>query len=125
MPTVLIVEDQVNIRKFVSVNLTARGFRVTEAANGAEGLRRLQEVLPDVVLLDMKMPEVSGEDVLEFMLEDPALAEVPVIVMTASTSASSIDRERFRNVSKVIIKPVTAGDLVVTVSEVVKRQEGR
>lgn len=125
MHTVLVVEDQVNIRKFVSVNLTVRGFHVTEAANGVEGLRRLQEGQPDVVLLDMKMPELSGEDVLEFMQEDPQLAQVPVIVMTASTSASAVDRQRYRNVLKVIVKPVTAAELLVSITEIVTRQEGR
>src|SRR5215216_4405447 len=86
MASLLIVEDEVNIRKFVSANLVARGFQVVEAGNAEEGLDQLRENPPDVLVLDIRLPGMSGWDLLQVMGEEAALSRVPVIVMTASVT---------------------------------------
>jgi CheY-like chemotaxis protein len=83
MTTVLVVEDELNIRKFVSANLKARGFQVMEAPDAETGWETLQTTVPDLMVLDIKLPGMDGWQLLELVITDPRLEEVPVVVMTA------------------------------------------
>lgn len=124
MARVLVIEDRHNIRKFVSINLSARGYLVEEAADGREGLEKLRRNRPDVLLLDIKMPRMSGLDVLKAMARDPQLRSIPVIVMTAS-SANLDDGHQYDNVEQILVKPLSVPDLVSMVGEVLSKREGR
>lgn len=124
MARVLVIEDRHNIRKFVSINLSARGYLVEEAADGREGLEKLRRNRPDVLLLDIKMPRMSGLDVLKAMARDPQLRSIPVIVMTASI-ANLDDGHQYDNVEQILVKPLSVPDLVSMVGEVLSKREGR
>lgn len=117
MPRVLIVEDEANIRKFVVINLSARGFEVIEAEDGREGLARLRDASPAILLLDIKLPDMSGWELLKIMAADPALPQIPVIVITASSSAANPEYAKYKNLRKVMIKPVSAQELTHIVKE--------
>lgn len=80
---VLIVEDSPIIRKLVVDQVSKLGHNTREAENGRVGLERMREKAPDAVILDLMMPEVSGQEVLLAMRADPALKQVPVIIVTA------------------------------------------
>lgn len=121
MARVLVIEDRHNIRKFVVVNLSARGYKVEEAADGMEGLDKLRRSRPDILLLDIKMPRMSGLDVLNAMARDPHLRDVPVIVMTASL-ANLNDGHNYDNVEQILVKPLSVPDLVSMVSEVLSKR---
>ncbi len=84
MPSVLIVDDEPNIRRMVGALLTSEGFEVRDAATGAEGVSRAAESVPDVVLLDLMMPDVSGLDVLARMRADDRWKAIPTIILTAA-----------------------------------------
>lgn len=87
MPPILIVEDERDLRESLQEYFEDQGFRVTGAANGAEALEILAgEELPCVVILDLVMPVVSGNEVYDRMQQDPRLAAVPVIVSTSDPS---------------------------------------
>jgi two-component system alkaline phosphatase synthesis response regulator PhoP len=116
MATILIVEDEANIRKFVSANLAARGYDVIETDNAREGLDRLRDSSPAILLLDLRMPGMSGLDLLGIVSEDPELADIPIIVLTASQSQADIVSEEFPHVIEVLMKPVKALRLVATVA---------
>lgn len=79
---VLIVEDERPIAALLVRLVEECGAEAVAAHNGVEALRRMREVRPDLVLLDLIMPVMSGEDVLREMDQDPRLADVPVIVIT-------------------------------------------
>lgn len=113
MAKVLIVEDRASIRKFAAVNLAARGYEVAEAENGLEGLKRLRETAPDVVLLDIKMPVMNGIEMLESMTGDAAIQDIPVVVMTASLSG--VEEGDFPNIAEVLLKPLSVEQLVSVV----------
>src|SRR5690242_1769623 len=84
MATVLIVEDDTNTRMFTSINLSSRGYQVIEACDGREGEEKLLRHHPDVLVLDIRLPEKTGLEIMDTMARDPRLRGIPVIVMTAS-----------------------------------------
>jgi diguanylate cyclase (GGDEF)-like protein len=89
---VLLVEDSAAIRALVRRMLVAGGHTVVEAARGADALALCRERQPDVVLLDVEMPEMSGWDVLAAMKADPATSDVPVVFLTGhSDTAAMVD----------------------------------
>ena len=92
MAKVLYVEDNFENRLLVSRVLTAEGHQVLEAADGMEGLRVAQEKVPDLILLDINLPEMDGYEVTARMRSIPALADVPIVALTANVLRG--DRER-------------------------------
>src|SRR6185295_13801256 len=117
MTTVLVVEDELNIRKFVAANLKARGFQVLEAPDAETGLELVQGTIPDAIVLDIKLPGMDGWQFLENISVNPDLAQIPTVVMTAHVMDSEARQIRFPNVSEVIFKPVSAAQMVSAVQK--------
>jgi len=82
-PLVLIVDDDEKLREFVRVNLEMEGYTVREAASAREGLAALEEQFPDLVLLDVMMPEMDGWEMLRQLHERHGVGAIPVIVFSA------------------------------------------
>lgn len=91
-PVVLLVEDDPDTRHMYAVSLDVLGFDVSEARDGAEGLRCAQALHPDVVLMDVAMPRMDGLEATRRLKRDPTTASVPVVILSALTSAQ--DRQR-------------------------------
>ncbi len=90
MPAILVVDDDADLRHALAEIFAAAGYGVTTAANGKEALACLDEHRPDVILLDMMMPVMDGRQFLEGKLARPAVADVPVIVASASASSDEV-----------------------------------
>lgn len=90
MVTVLVVDDEFGIIEVLESVLGDAGHRVVSAINGRQGLARLEEITPDVVLLDFMMPLINGAGMLNAMAADPAYRAIPVIMM------SSLDEDTVR-----------------------------
>ena len=82
--SVLVVEDHVDLREMLAILLEGEGFAVATASNGAEALRCLDQSCPAVILLDLMMPVMTGDEFRERQLADARYAHVPVICMTAA-----------------------------------------
>lgn len=120
MTTVLIIEDDSHIRKFMAVNLSMRGYRVIEADGAKRGLDRMVENRPDVILLDIRMPGLSGLDVLKIMSEDLKI-DVPVIIVTAShLNLIDYNFAGSDKVADVLIKPLEPRTLVKAIDSAVQ-----
>jgi CheY-like chemotaxis protein len=120
MDKILIIEDEANIRKLIAVNLKARGYQVIEAEDAQQGLARLLDASPSVLLLDIKLPDMSGWEVLQIIQNDPAYSPIPVIVITASlgnTNPNDVIQEN-KNLRKVLKKPISIEELTREVREV-------
>jgi CheY-like chemotaxis protein len=83
MATVLVVDDEFGIVDVLETVLTDEGYRVLTACNGKQGLVRLSEEKPQVILLDFMMPILGGGDMLRAMASEPAYQRIPVIMMSA------------------------------------------
>ncbi|RYI24807.1 MAG: response regulator [Acetobacteraceae bacterium] len=91
-PRVLVVEDEDNIATALEFLITREGYVHDRVASGAEALPRIRATRPDLVLLDVMLPEVSGYEICSGIRTDPALARVKVLMMTARGSA--VERRR-------------------------------
>jgi CheY-like chemotaxis protein len=91
MPTALVVDDEADARAFVRAILKEEGWEVAEAANGQEGLRNARALLPDLVVLDISMPEVNGLTVFNELMQDPDTAHLKVIMLTAVSETTGIE----------------------------------
>lgn len=85
--SVLVVDDDQSIRRMIVAALRREGYRFFEAANGREALDLMRAHHPDVVVLDLMMPMVSGWDVLRERLNEPELSRIPVIIVSANRDA--------------------------------------
>ena len=88
--TVLMVDDEANARKVVKLILEREGYRALTAANGEEGLIFAKVERPDVILLDVMMPKMSGYDMLKRLREDQDTQQIPVIMLTAKGTEHDI-----------------------------------
>jgi len=110
MATVLVIEDEMNIRLFVSANLEARGYTVLEADTGEDGLRLLRDHSPNAVILDMLLPDMTGWDVLDRMAAEDTLKAIPVILMTASLNVE--ESTHYPNLVQHVMKPASVNVLL-------------
>jgi DNA-binding response OmpR family regulator len=116
---IVCVEDEPEMIDLVKLILTKRGFDVIGASGGREGLDTISEVKPDLVLLDLMMPEMGGWEVYQQMQADEKLRDIPVIIVTAK--AQSIDKVLGLHIAKVsdyITKPFEPNELVASIQKV-------
>jgi CheY-like chemotaxis protein len=92
---VLIVEDDEDIRETLSEALEIEGYDVARAQDGADGLRSLRRVHPDVIVLDLMMPRMNGWEFREAQKRDPELAGIPVVVASAAHPRADIDADAY------------------------------
>ena len=104
--TVLIIEDEEDAAELFAEMMRVSGFRVLKTSKSAPALSMMSAEKPDIVLLDIMMPEISGLDILRQMRRDPALANIPVIVVTAKSMPSDIKNGMEAGASTYLTKPV-------------------
>lgn len=110
--TVLVVEDEPGIRDLVELILSAEGYRVVTAANGWEGLERVAQDAPDLVLLDFMMPLVDGPEVLRALASEPATARVPVVLASSVPEATALQACRNAPFTAFLQKPYSIPHLI-------------
>jgi len=114
---VLIADDDADIRLLLRLQLRALGHDVDDAAGGAEAMERIEARNPDVVLLDLRMPDVDGWEVLRRLRAAPDLATIPVVVVSAH--ADQADRAELRSLgaTSILRKPVALERLNAALDE--------
>jgi DNA-binding response OmpR family regulator len=116
---IVVIEDDPEMIELVKLILAKDGFKVTGAGNGREGLEVIQDVAPQVVLLDLMMPDMDGWEVYQSMKANDAMKNIPVIIITAK--AQSIDKVLGLHIAKVddyITKPFSPTELLNSVRKV-------
>ncbi len=117
-PLVLVADDQPEITKLVTLTLQAEGFRVLTAGDGSEALAQLADANPDVLLLDIMMPGMSGIDVLREVREHHP---VPVILLSARSSAASVSEGLDLGADDYVTKPFHPTELGARIRAVMRR----
>jgi len=120
-PLALIAEDDRDIRELVTTKLTAAGYRVLAYSNGQAALAATQEHQPDVALLDVMMPGISGIEIVTRLRKDPRTSGIPVILLTAKSQEFDIDSGYAVGAADYIVKPFSPRDLVIRVNAVLGR----
>lgn len=121
--TILIIEDEADIQNFISRVLELEGYNVLRAGDGRTGLSLLRGNGVDLVLLDLRLPGTDGWSVLREIKRDPSLGAVPVIVLTAIAEAIQRKKTLRMGATKYLVKPLSAGDLMQTIAEVLSEPE--
>src|SRR5882672_4362242 len=123
MARVLVVEDEADLRDILEYNLTQAGHSVEVVATGAEGLRSVRAAPPDLVLLDLMLPDASGIEVCKTLKKSPASADVRVIMVTAKSE--EIDRVLGFELGAddYVTKPFSVRELLLRVQAVLRRTD--
>ncbi len=120
-PKVLIVDDEPDILLMMRVNLESEGFRTVLAADGETALQRVEEELPDVILLDVMMPVLDGWGVLEALQQ--RAARPATIVVSAKAAPGDLARAYKLGAADYVTKPFSVENLVATIRDVLGRTE--
>ncbi len=123
MAKVLVVDDEPDAVELVSFNLKAAGYEVVTADDGNEAIKRARQHSPDLVLLDVMLPEVDGLEVCKLLRRDPVTSGVPIIMLTAK--AAEIDRVLGLELGAddYMTKPFSPRELVLRVKNLLKRRQ--
>ena len=118
--TVLIVEDnELNMKLFHDL-LEAHGYGTLETRNGAEVLNIAREKKPDLILMDIQLPEISGLDVTRWLKEDKELRHIPVIAVTAFAMKGDEQKIREGGCEDYISKPISVTNFIETIEKYLK-----
>ncbi|MCC7288899.1 response regulator [bacterium] len=119
MAKILLVEDDISLREVYTARLQAENFQISVASNGEEALATAVKEMPDLVILDVMMPRISGFDVLDILRSTPETAKVKVIMMTALSAPEDKERGEKLGVNEYLVKSqVTLEDVIATVKKV-------
>jgi excisionase family DNA binding protein len=111
-PLVLIVDDDERVREYVRVNLEMEGYTVREAGSAEEGLGVLEEVSPDLILLDVMMPEVDGWEMLRRVQKRHGVGAIPVVMFSGKVNEQSAQEASARGAQGFVGKPFDPQQLI-------------
>jgi two-component system phosphate regulon response regulator PhoB len=120
---ILIVEDEKDIQELVRYNLSKEGYRVTCADSGEEGLKTVQSLHPDLVILDLMLPGVDGLEVCRRLKKDAATAHIPIIMLTAKGDESDIVAGLEMGADDYVTKPFSLKVFVTRIRAVLRRSK--
>jgi excisionase family DNA binding protein len=116
---ILIVDDDDRLREFVRVNLEMEGYAVREASNATEGLAALEDEPPDLILLDVMMPQVDGWEMLRRVQERHGVGTIPVIMFSGKIDDNGLKQAATRGAQGFIGKPFNPQDLIDSTKQLV------
>jgi DNA-binding response OmpR family regulator len=120
-PTILLVDDEPDALELLRFNLAGAGFATATAADGTTALRQARHLLPDLIVLDLMLPEVDGLEVCRLLRRDPATAGIPILMLTAK--AAEVDRVLGLELGAedYVTKPFSPRELVLRVKKLLNR----
>ena len=123
--TIVVAEDQPHIRALIEYKLKNSGYDVVTVADGSAALQKVRETLPDLVLLDVMMPLMTGFEVLVALKQDPATKHIPVLMVTAQSREEEIVKGLDLGADDYIAKPFSPNELAARVKTVLVRNQKR
>ncbi|MDX2161826.1 MAG: response regulator [bacterium] len=120
MATILIAEDEHDIRELLNFTLTFAGHSVTTAKNGAEAVELVHRVNPDLIMMDVRMPKMTGYEACKAIKAMDNMADVPVVFLTAKGQDEEIQNGIEAGAIAYILKPFIPDELIRRVGEILK-----
>jgi CheY-like chemotaxis protein len=115
---ILIADDNENIREALSYLLEDEGYKLWLAKDGTETLAKVKEILPDILFLDIMMPEMNGYEVCRIIKEDPRLKKTYVIMLTAKGQVAEQERGRQVGADEYIVKPFSPMEILAKIKQI-------
>jgi len=122
-PRVLVIDDEKNFIEWVAEVLTAAGYTVSTAVSGREGIALAEHEKPDIIMLDIRMPDMDGFDVLRSLKDSAVTMSIPVIMLTALTSHEARMQALHLYCEGYVEKPCTAETVLSKIHAVLKRRQ--
>lgn len=120
-PTILIIDDDPSIVEAIDILLSSKGYEILKARDGEEGIEMTKKHLPDVILLDVMMPKLSGYAVASYLNHDPKLKNIPKILLTGTAQiAGHITIESPTNYK--LSKPFNPDELIALIQKILSPQ---
>jgi CheY-like chemotaxis protein len=117
--TVVVVEDEADAAEMFAEMMRVTGFRVIKSHSNEPAINTIAAEMPDLVILDVMMPDISGLEILKFMRQEPKLAKIPVVVVSAKSLPADIKTGMDAGASAYLTKPVGYLDLKQTIEKVI------
>jgi DNA-binding response OmpR family regulator len=121
MPKILIAEDEPDIRELVTFMLRFAGYEVLAASNGEDAVRTAAREIPDLVIMDVRMPRMTGYDACRVMKANPDLRHVPVVFLSAKGQESEIQSGLDAGAEEYLLKPFSPAELTNRVRGILSR----
>ena len=123
MAKILIAEDERDIRDLITFTLRFAGHEVIATSNGEEAFQKAQEVVPDLIMMDVRMPRMTGYDACRQMKEIEALKEVPVVFLSAKGQDAEVQAGLEAGAVEYILKPFAPDELTARVSKILAKYQ--
>jgi len=119
--TILIIEDDKFLRELIAQKLLREDYGVSEAVDGEEGIRKIKEEKPDLILLDLILPGIDGFEVLTRMRDDPEISSIPVIILSNLGQKEDVERGLKLGAKDYLIKAhFTPGEIIEKIKKFLK-----
>lgn len=121
MANILVAEDERDIRELINFTLSFAGHTVTQAANGAEAVEKAQEVLPDLIMMDVRMPRMTGYEACRRMKEVDSIKDIPVVFLSAKGQDDEVQTGIEAGAIAYILKPFAPDELTQQITEILQQ----
>lgn len=121
MESILIIDDEEDIRSLLTYNLNKEGYKVASASNGVKGIAMAKEILPDLIILDVMMPEMDGIEVCERLISDPSTKDIKICFLTARGEDYSQIAGLEAGADDYVAKPIKPKVLISRIKAILRR----
>jgi len=121
MARILIAEDEPDIRDLVAFTLRFAGYEVTPTSNGEEAFQQASIVMPDLILMDVRMPKMTGYEACRAMKADPSLKDIPVVFLSAKGQDTEIQTGMDVGAEEYLLKPFAPDQLTQRIKEILAK----
>ncbi len=121
MPKILVAEDERDIRELIGFTLRFAKFDVTLVANGLEAVEKATEEPPDLIMLDVRMPKMTGYEACRVLKDNPATSMIPIVILSAKGQETEIEQGLSSGADEYIVKPFAPDELTNQVEEILRR----
>jgi DNA-binding response OmpR family regulator len=121
MARILIAEDEPDIRELVAFTLRFAGHEVTTTSNGEEAVQQASQIIPDLILMDVRMPKMTGYDACRVMKANSALKDIPVVFLSAKGQDSEIQTGLDAGAEEYLLKPFAPDQLTARVKAILAK----
>jgi len=123
MTKILVAEDERDIRELIGFTLRFAGFEVVLAVNGIEAVEKVAQEQPDLVMLDVRMPKMTGYEVCRRLKENPETSDIPIVFLSAKGQEGEIEQGLASGALEYIVKPFAPDELTSQVKEILQRKD--
>ena len=121
MAKIVIAEDEPDIRELIAFTLRFAGHEVITTSNGEEAYNKAQEIIPDLIMMDVRMPKMTGYDACRAMKQIPSLKDIPVVFLSAKGQDSEIQTGLDAGAEEYLLKPFAPDQLVERVKAILAK----